>query len=379
MSFALATNGFEEAKKQAAGRWAAIIEDLYPEISQALVSPGRSRCACPIHGSAKGRKADGFRLLPDFHQSGGAVCNTCGVFPTGIDLICFLENTTDPKRGLEILESYLGINRHAPVTPRKLPAPITVHVEKNDPKAIKRRKKVLSDIWDSSIPLSQLPDDHQAIRYFLETRGIADLTMVKAQKNIRFNLELFYKRNENADAPPITFPGIVSMMHNAEGKAKAIHRTYLHEHLPIAAGFDDNKKILGRLEETLNGAIRLYGRAPFSHHANVCEGIETGLSVCYSTGQPVFAAGNTTLLASWVPPEGVKCVTVWCDRDANEAGMNHARKLKTRMAASNIACRILLPDYLASDNEDWNNVLLECGYNALEAAYLGTSMNTRYH
>lgn len=382
MKHAFAPSGFDRVKELADGHWSKIIGDLYPSLSRALVSPGRTRCACPIHGSAKGNKADGFRLLPDFHQSGGAVCNTCGVFPTGIDLICFLENSQgQPKCALEILESYFGLSRGAPKTsPRVMPTPIVVQKETEDPRAIARRQALLMRIWTEAKPLVDLADDHQALLYLSETRGIADLGLVKAQVNIRWHPALYYDRSEHKDRPPIHYPGLVSIMHSAEGRAVGLHRTFLHPEEPQKAPVDRSKKILADLNGVLNGAIRLHGRTAFSAHANVCEGIETGLSVAYSTGHPVYAAGYATLVASWTPPEGTRFVTIWCDRDpAPEdpsklpAGINHALKLKVRLKELGIVCRILQPKFGFADKEDWNDVLLNTGFAAISDAYSGAT------
>lgn len=377
MSNTNTVNGFARVKDMAKGRWASIIGDLYPELSLALKNPGRTRCACPIHGSDKGRKADGFRFFDDFHTSGGGVCNTCGEFPTGIDLICFLENAEGrPKVALDILETYFGISGDKDVQPRKLPTPVHVPTEADDEEAKERRVNLLTRIWSESVELSTLDEDHQAIRYLVETRGIDDLEFIKAQKHIRFHPDLFYARSEVKDRPPVKFPGLVSMMHDASGLAAGLHRIFLDPTEPDKAPVEENKKILRRLEKKLNAAVRIAGRAPFTHHANVCEGIETGMAISSSTGHSVYAAGYATLLAHWNPPEGTKCVTIWCDRDKNRAGINHAIKLKERLECMGIASRILLPRHLESNDEDWNDVLLGFGVEHIVAAYTGSSSLT---
>ncbi len=378
MNNTVVQNGFDRVKEHAKGRWASIIEDLYPgQLTAALRNPGRNRCACPIHGSDKGRKADGFRCFDDFHETGGGVCNTCGEFPTGIDLICFLEGATGkPKVALDILEDYFGFSREKKAAPRKLPPPVHVPNASEDPKAIERRLKLLTTIWSESAPFSRLADDHQAIRYFTQTRGVADLAFIKGQTHMRFHPDLFFARSEVEGQPPLKFPGIVSMMHGASGKAVGLHRIFLHPTEPAKAPVEDPKKILRRLEHKLNGAVRIEGRAPFTHHANVCEGIETGMAIASATGHSVYAAAYATLLAHWKPPHGTRCVTIWCDRDANKAGINHAIKLKERMDCAGLACRVLLPNHLTGSDEDWNDVLLAVGAHAIAGAYSGTSHRT---
>jgi len=383
MTTTIAPSGFDRVKDLAEGRWDTIIGSLFPSVQKAIGKPGMARCACPIHHSMKGAKADGFRVFKDFNKSGGGVCNTCGTFPTGIDLICFLDGQEgNPRHALQVLEQYFGLNNgpeiKRPALPmRKVAQP--VYDESKDPKAIERRKKTLDEIWTTSIPLSELEDDHQAIRYFSETRGVSDLDVIRGQKNMRFNPQLYYDRSEVKNAPPIKFPSIVSLMHGSDGRSVGLHRIYLDENRPEKAPVEKAKKILGRIEETLNGAVRVYSRVPFSPHANVCEGIENGLAIAHSTGRPVFAAGFTTLLSSWKPITGTKFVTVWADRDANKAGINHAMRLKGRMEEMGLNCRVLLPCFFSAESEDWNDVLLQFGIEALASAYSGNSKMTETH
>ena len=376
----ISESGFDRVKRIAAGRWSKIIGDLYPDLAPALRIPGKTRCACPVHGSRKGAQADGFRVFNDFEQSGGGVCNTCGEFATGIDLICFLEGQSGkPKAALDILESYLGIDKEGKAKPRPLPAPKAATREDDDPKAIERRVSLLSNLWTGSLPLSSLADDNQAIRYLVEKRGIADLDLIKSQRNVRFDPCHYFAKSEHAGEPAVKFPAIVSMMHGATGQAVGLHRIYLDHGEARKAPVSEPKKILRRLEKTLNGAIRVTGRAPFTHHANVCEGLENGLSIAFGTGHSVFAAGYATLLAHWNPPSGVRFVTIWCDRDGNKAGINHALKLKERLTGLGIQSRILVPNFLSTEDEDWNDVLLKMGGSALATAYSGHSAQTTTH
>ena len=105
MAHAMTQSGFDRVKELAEGQWDSIIGSLYPSIAKAISRPGLARCACPVHHSTKGPRADGFRVFDDFIKTGGGVCNTCGTFPTGIDLICFLEGQeNNPKHALRILE-----------------------------------------------------------------------------------------------------------------------------------------------------------------------------------------------------------------------------------------------------------------------------------
>lgn len=366
-----------DVKELARGRWAQIIGTLYPELSDALSVPGVMRCTCPVHGTTK-RKGDGFRFLPDFHETGGAVCNTCGTFPSGIDLILFLEQTTSVRRAFEILRSYFGINTASQkIAPRQLTPRQEASTGPSE-EGIKQREILLAKIWNESTALRDLPDDHPAIRYFTETRGIASVDLVKKQRFLRFHSNLFFERSDVQDQPPVCFPGIVSMMHGADGKPVGLHRTFMDHTRPEKAPVLRPKKILKRLDLTLNGSVRIDSATGLTAHANVIEGIENGMSVAYSTGRSVYVAGYATLLSVWRPTPGTKFVTIWCDRDENETGIINARKLQERLHEMNIECRILVPQHMTTKDEDWNDVLIHHGYEALAASYAGHSSSCTY-
>lgn len=380
---------FDRVKEACNGRWATVIGDLYPALARALVIPGTSRCACPIHGSAKGAKADGFRFFNDFHATGGGVCNTCGEFGSGIDLICWLENAQGkPEVALKILMNYLGMESDRPnakgtparvAKPRELPPPIIRPDAANDQAQIDKRNALLSRVWSEGQPLASLADDHQAIRYFAETRGISDVQMLKAQPNMRFHPNLYFARSDHADHPPITFPGIISMMHNEEGRGVGLHHIFLDHDAPKKAPVEKPKKILRRFEKKLNGAIRIKSYAPFSPHSNVCEGVETGVAIASAIGRPVYAAGYATLLGAWEPPAGNRFTTIWCDREPSGAGLTHALRLKERLTALGQTCRILMPNFSTDADEDWNDVLQGLGDEPLCQAYTGQSDGTLCH
>ena len=84
-------------------------------------------------------------------------------------------------------------------------------------------------------------------------------------------------------------------------------------------------------------------------------------------------------MSKWMPPEGTRYVTVWADRDANEAGIRHALELKERLQDMGLKCRILVPDFLDTEKEDWNDVLLECGFEEIAEAYSGLSEQTEVY
>lgn len=369
---------FDLVKSEAANHWPSIIGSMFPDLANVMERPGDQRCACPIHGSSKGAAGDGFRLFADFAKTGGGICNSCGAFPTGIDLVMFLAGC-DKFAAVDLLKKKMGLGTSGRefIKPRRFSAPIVQPKdEKLEALKIEQRKKLLARIWAEAKPLSELSENHQAIAYMRDTRGISAESFLRRQRHIRFHPELYFARSEIEDQPPISFPGIVSMMHGAGGKAVGLHRIFLDHDKPQKAPVERPKKILRCLEQKLNGAVRIIGRVHATTHVNVCEGIETGLAISYAIGHPVFAAGYATLVQSWKAPEFARTATIWADREEGKAGINHARKLKERMLEEGIRCRILLPDFRPTASEDWNDVVLEQGYGAVLEAYEGKSLHT---
>ena len=71
----------KELKLLAAGRWESIVASLAPQLVQA-VERAPHHVPCPVHGGT-----DGFRLFRDFDETGGGVCNTCGIHHDGYTLL----------------------------------------------------------------------------------------------------------------------------------------------------------------------------------------------------------------------------------------------------------------------------------------------------
>jgi len=375
------TSNYEVVKEMLRGRWGSVIGELYPEFIPAMKQPGKTRIPCPKYGTNKGAKGDGFRFFKDFEDTGGGVFNKGAAVRTGIDLIAEIEGCA-PHEALAILENYLGLKNdgnggNSNRKLRKLPPPAPPVVsDDDDPEKIAYRNTVLSKIWESSTPLAELDPGHDAIRYFTETRGIADGKLMQLQDHMRFCEKLYYTSVDGKKK--LMLRGVVSMYHNAEKRSVGLHRTYLDPNKPVKAKVDDAKKAIRRLGAPLNGGVYLRGRAPSTHHINLCEGIETGLSIAYAIGRPVIAATTAQLLESWQPSNEVKAVTVWADRDpvsqhtGHAAGLYHSNVLAKRLYSLGIKCRILLPSPIEGQKSvDWNDVLHLKSPTALVRAYSG--------
>ncbi|PZQ48836.1 MAG: hypothetical protein DI556_13555 [Rhodovulum sulfidophilum] len=373
--------GFARAKSAMAGRWRAFFLDRYPAFEGALARPGKSRITCPMHGTGKAA-GDGFRFYDDFDQTGGGICNTCGGARNGLDLVMMIEGCPE-KDALTILEQWLGWDRSAPresPLPRKMVATAPAGP---DAAEVEKRMLLLRRLWADASKLADLPDEHPAIRYLMGARGIASRRLINKQFLIRFHPRLYYR--EDGDTRSREYPGLLSAFRDENRVLTGLHRTYLDPIEFMKARVSEPTKALRRLDVTLNGGIHLQGESAFTHHVNLAEGIENGLSVVFATGKPVVSATTARLLANWVPFEGTRFVTIWADRDeisaktGKAAGVHHALLLKERLEASGIRVRIILPPpHPMKPSNDWNDVLRTLGPDAFVEAYTGGAQKEQY-
>lgn len=370
-------NAYEVAKREASGKWSAIIGYFCPELAGALVNPGMSRITCPVHGTDK-RRGDGFRVFENFEQTGGGICNTCGGFHSGIDLIAWARSVR-PSDALTMVEGFLGIEKQdgkvrvKPARPEILPRPHIEPVKAVSDEEVAKRMKLLDRLWSEAVAITDA--SAEPARAYLRARGIANDDYVAMQDKLRFHPSLFYASDEERQQ---RLPGIVAEMHDADGLRRGLHRTYLDRHEPHKAAVKEAKKVLRRLDMTLHGGIFLQGFAPLGHHVQLAEGLETGASVGMATGRPIIACTTAQLLHNWTPFKETKYVTVWADNGA--AGVNHSRALKARLEEIGLRCRLIFPWGMTPSGKerDWNDVLQDDGEDAIRTAYAGDCQHCTY-
>jgi hypothetical protein len=92
----------KEVKAAAHGRWGGILSALAPQLQPALDRVGH-HVSCPVHGGK-----DGYRVFNDVDDSGGGVCNTCGVHPDGFATLMWVSGM-DFKEALKSVAEYLRV------------------------------------------------------------------------------------------------------------------------------------------------------------------------------------------------------------------------------------------------------------------------------
>jgi phage/plasmid primase-like uncharacterized protein len=334
----------EEIRPLARRRWGEILASLAPQLHAALDRAGR-HVPCPVHGGK-----DGYRVFKDVDETGGSVCNTCGVFPDGFATLMWV-NGWDFSTALRAVAEYLHAGSAKPVAR-------VVKQELADGDDEKLRQ-ALNRVWNESISI--LDRDAEPARLYLARRGIS----IRPPETIRFHPSLAYY---DGDKKAGGYPAIIAMVTGAMGNPVTIHRTYLTPD-GKKAPVESPKKLMAYPKDRriVGGAIRLVEAGPV---LAVAEGLETSLAVLEGTGLPVWCAVNAYLLEHLVPPAGVRRVIVFADKDrATEQhprghGQEAARQLVQRLWKAGVQATAIVPagEIPAGQKSiDWLDVLKRDG------------------
>lgn len=365
------------AVKQAArGRWHEIFKALTSKLDDAIDSCP-NHVPCPL-GTGN---TDGFRLFKDSNETGGGASNQEGVFTGGFDLLIWLLDKNFSYVLNEVAD-YLGLSGNEWKGQIESPKPV-IAPTRVDPQALKKCRYALRKAWMNAVDLTT--PEAKIARKYLHSRGL-DLTKLDLHglsKTMRFNpaLELYEKRKYVGK-----FPALVTLVSYPDGKPATVHRTYLNSFgnkldMEFNGAKVKAKKIMSRCEDRLitGGAIRF--NECQSSILHVAEGIETTLSVKQVLAtrnvndESLWASVSSTLLAKLDPPEHVKHVFIWTDKDMIryhnnkkiEAGLDAAIKLAERMEERDVWVQIMYPQSSIPDgckSVDWNDELVNRGVQA---------------
>jgi phage/plasmid primase-like uncharacterized protein len=156
------------------------------------------------------------------------------------------------------------------------------------------------------------------------------------------------------------FPAMVAPVVSPDGRAVALHRTYLTDD-GRKANVPTVKKLTRAAGPLAGACIPLHG--PERAVVGIAEGIETALAAWCAAGIPTVAAYCAGNLAAWRWPAGVRRVVIFADND--RAGRDAADTLRARVLAAGLRCEVMTPsDYGA----DWCDVWTQRGALTIERA-----------
>jgi putative DNA primase/helicase len=214
---------------------------------------------------------------------------------SGVVLVC-CHAGCEQERVIEVLRSRgLWTNRR----PRRLARRVTAPDQRKSDQDEAKRIEAALEIWRSATPARGT-----LVETYLLSRGL----YLPASTMLRFYAGLKHPSGTR-------WPAMVALVtRGSDGKAVAIHRTFLAIEGAGKAPVDKPKMMLGPCR---GGAVRL---ADPPDLLMVGEGIETCLAAMQASGHPAWAALSTSGLRSLNLPKDVREVIVLADGDdAGEA------------------------------------------------------------
>lgn len=335
----------EALKRQASGKWLEIFR-RYSALAPALRKVG-NHVTCPVHQSKSGDHGNGFRLFKDANVTGGGVCNTCGTRANGLQLLQWL---TD-QSFLEVLNEvndYLNVGgfNASPV----IQAPIVIDQKSIEITDQVKKMHLNASYWDSidgSAPGAAL------LRKYLASRGLSYIP-----KGLRFHPNMIYTRD---DESKVNLPAMLGMVQAPDGSGVTIHRTYLDPETGKKAAVERPKMLMSKpsTKSMKGAAIRL--ATVYGDVMGVAEGIETSIAAIEATGIPVWATVAAHFMEQFMPPDHVKRVIIFADKDLSNTGQSSAQKLVERLWAMDVKASIELPPSLIPEGakgidwlDEWN-------------------------
>jgi putative DNA primase/helicase len=296
----------------ARGKWPGILAGY--GLTESQLS-GR-HVPCPMCGGN-----DRFRF--DDKDGGGTFfCSHCGA-GDGVRLVTLLKDW-DFKTAAREIEQAAGVVKVG-------------EIQKQQGGAEKLEK--LRSVWSESKPLQS---GDEAARY-LAGRG---LTLSTAPDCLRLHPGLPYY---DGDKLLGKFPALIARVVDVSGHGLTLHRTYLSggkkAPVPSPKKMMPGKSISG-------GSIRL---GPVSEWIGIAEGIETALAASQLFNVPVWSCVSTAGIESFIPPEGVRSLTIFADNDVNHAGLAAAYSGAHRLAMRGMTVEVCAPPTVG----DWLDYLNE--------------------
>lgn len=352
---------FKEIEMACKGHYVLLARSMAPFLEPALSKLGQ-HVPDPFRSGSK----DGFRLFPDFNETGMGIFNAGG----GVHFtqLCMRFSGASYAEIMKRCASVLGLEQSGN---QKGSARLNASAEfkaQSEVAAVPqidyaKRQRALHKQERYLLPLTD--PAAKPVWDYLVSRGLGSLRYDSsdALSRLRVNTRCTYF---NADGKKEgSFPALFAPVFDEHGQLWSWHRTYLKDGRKAPVG--EAKKLMSpgfRAEGSLH--IEL-GSEPEHGILGIAEGIETALSAHLACGLPVWSAVNAGFLSRFTPPAGVKAVVIFADKDASQTGQNAARELAERLNSSGIVAKIALPkeDLENRHGVDWNDVLLSkgvCGF-----------------
>lgn len=289
-------------KESAKGRWPSIYRAL------GIAVGNGTHVGCPICGP--GRNKHRFRMT-DRSGVGDWICTQCGA-GDGFSLLMKCLNV-DFKGAIEAVESVIGKCSKEPINGTQ-----------------KYNAKRLRKMYADSKPLT---GDCLGSMY-LRNRGLSVFP-----QTLRY-IEKCWEPSTNKE-----MPAILATFSAPDSEALTLHRIYL-KHGGYKADIENCKLTMTPKKEMAGGAVRLFQT---TDHIAVCEGIETAIAVHELFGVQTWATLSSSLMESFVPPNGAGNILIFADNDLKFGGQKAAYTLAHKLAIKGYAVSVEAPEKVGDD------------------------------
>jgi hypothetical protein len=167
-------------------------------------------------------------------------------------------------------------------------------------------------------------------------------------------------------------PAIVSVLSDAEGLPKSLHRIYIDKH-GCKSEFGSDLPVKLVMGSAVNGdlpgcSIKIFTESN-SRSLNITEGLEVGLSLLPILKESTWAAYSSTSMGTLVVPRNsFDLVRIWADYDPitidedrikGGAGMRDAIKLEKRLLSEGFRVQLCIPskEIHGDKKVDWENIV----------------------
>ena len=204
-----------------------------------------------------------------------------------------------------------------------------------------RRRRISNalDLWHHET----VPAGNTLVETYLWSR----LCMIDLPPTIRLHWSLWHRESRQRR------PAMIGLVEHAEFGSVGIHATYLCVDGSAKASLNPVRKSFGPIR---GGAVRLTALRGDGSPLIVGEGIETTLSVMFSTGLAGWAALSAAGITQLVLPPEARRVIIAADNDMNGAGQNAACRAAARFTREGRSVRLAMPP---APGLDFNDLLFE--------------------
>lgn len=352
------TVSFAVIRNAARGRYVFLAETL----ALGLLSTALKHIGHHVPNPFRQGSKDGFRLYRNFNDSGMMILNEGS---ESLSFPAFLVKSgiaADYRTAMVLIGKALGIDaclNDGELNPREpIPPPAAPQPPADYGKHLQALKVLLGKCLSIDDPQSR------AAREYLTARGI---NLKYAPLDVKNALQVNPHCAYSDDGKNVSFyPAIILKVQNEHGQLCSLHRTYLDVGGKKAAVACPKKLMPACRPCTEDDHVRFVrlGNPSGDGIIGVAEGLETALSVTVATRIPVWCCVSAVFLERFVPPEGIKAVIIFADKDASHTGERAAARLKENLKQRGIPAFICLPREPippGSKGVDFNDTLIERG------------------